>query len=277
MANDSNVRSFVAEHKTLLIIILVGLFLIELEIFALAVMKSGRKARLQILDSAGNVIHETDGRNLSQFDKYYFEKTFGPLENYRVRLQTRQVPFPFRAWFVAAVGIPVGAMLIFGFIVKAYIAIFHGEVHESGAGGKGKPGTDEKGSGLEVVLNKISRLNIFIIGFLVVVGVVSYWVIPNLIVYIGKTGIETIIRFKWFFLTAALVVLSVGLWIIYLRYLLAKKTIETRAEIEKYRLQLTMGKQKEGELPLQGPDRSPEQGYIGMQADSGTDGQLTKD
>ncbi len=274
MSSDTNLRSFIGEHKTLLIIVLVGLFLIELEIFALAVMKSGRKARLQILDAAGNVIHETDGQNLSQFDKYYFEKTFGPLENYKVRLQTRQVPFPFRAWFVAAVGIPVGAMLIFGFIVKAYIAIFHGDVKESAAGKDAGPAQDEKGAGLEMVLNKISRLNIFIIGFLVVVGVVSYWVIPNLIVYIGRTGIETIVRYKWFFLTAALVVLSVGLWIIYLRYLLAKKSIETRAEIEKFRLQLTMGRQNGAGRHLEGPKTPSGQGYLGRPDDSEANGQL---
>ncbi len=128
-----------------------------------------------------------------------------------------------------------------------------------------------------MVLNKISRLNIFIIGFLVVVGVVSYWVIPNLIVYIGKTGIETIVRYKWFFLTAALVVLSVGLWIIYLRYLLAKKSIETRAEIEKFRLQLTMGQQSDSGRHLEGSGASASQGYIEAPDNSDAGGRLSKD
>ncbi len=243
MGHEANLRSFISEHKTLLIIILVGLFLIELEIFALAVMKSGYKARLQVIDDSGNIIYETDGQNLSQFDKYYFEKTFGPLEKYKLRLDTRQIPFPFRAWFVAAIGIPVGAMLLFGFIIKAYIAIFHGELKGvKGTAEQDGSGSNASGRGLEAVLNRISRLNIFIIGFLVMTGVLSYWIIPNLIVYIGKTGIEVIIRYKWVFLSATLVVLFVGLWIIYLRYLLAKKSIETRAEVEKYRLRLSMGK-----------------------------------
>ena len=90
------------------IIIAVALFLIEIEIFAVAAMKSGRKSWLQVMDQHGNIIHETDGNDLSDFNKYYFEKTFGPLDGYQVKLMTKEFPFPFRAWFVAAVGIPIG-------------------------------------------------------------------------------------------------------------------------------------------------------------------------
>jgi hypothetical protein len=232
----TRISQLMQEHKTLFIIIIVGLFLLELEIFALAAMKSGRKSWLQVIDDNGNVIHETSGKNLSEFNKYYFEKTFGPFENYQVRLQTRDNPFPFRAWFVAAIGIPVGAMLLFGFVVKAYVAIFHGsELQRDEATPACDPGIESK---LESILYRISRMNIFIIGFLIFVGVIAYWIIPNMITYIGRTGIDTIIRFKWVFICLAAVVVGIGLWIVYLRYLLAKKSIESQTEIEKHRLAL---------------------------------------
>jgi hypothetical protein len=67
---------FFQENKSLFIIIAVGLFLIELEIFAVAAMKSGRESWLQVYDTTENIIYETDGRNLSDFDKAKFEKTF---------------------------------------------------------------------------------------------------------------------------------------------------------------------------------------------------------
>ncbi len=236
----------IQQNKTLFIIIIVGLFLLELEIFALAAMKSGRKSWLQVIDAKGNVIHETSGKNLSEFNKYYFEKTFGPFENYDVRLQTIDHPFPFRAWFVAAIGIPVGAMLLFGFVVKAYVAIFHGgELQGSESRPADEPGFESR---LESVLYRISRMNIFIIGFLIFIGVVSYWILPNMIAYIGRTGIETIIRFKWLFMTLGAVVVGIGLWIIYLRYLLAKKSIESQTEIEKHRLALEY-KARQGMAP----------------------------
>ncbi|MCJ7541902.1 MAG: hypothetical protein MUO88_19815, partial [Desulfobacterales bacterium] len=107
MSQRKNVTSFMRENKTLFIIISVVLFLVELQIFALTAMKSGRKSWLQVMDAKGSVIHETDGKNLSEFNKYYFEKTFGPFEQYQVKLVTKDLPFPFRAWFASAVGIPV--------------------------------------------------------------------------------------------------------------------------------------------------------------------------
>ena len=94
----------------------------------------------------------------------------------------------------------------------------------------------------EKIIAAISRFNIFIIGFLVFLTVFLYWVIPNLIVYIGQTGTETIIRYKWIFLAVGIVFLGLFIWIIYLRYLLAKKTIDRQADIDKYRLQLEYNK-----------------------------------
>ncbi|BBO80329.1 hypothetical protein [Desulfosarcina ovata] len=268
---SSRISNLIQEHKTLFIIIIVGLFLLELEIFALAAMKSGRKSWLQVIDHNGNVIHETSGKNLSEFNKYYFEKTFGPFENYQVRLKTKDEPFPFRAWFVAAIGIPVGAMLLFGFVVKAYVAIFHGsELSGDESRPACEPGYETR---LESILYRISRMNIFIIGFLIFVGVISYWIIPNMITYLGHTGIEIVIRFKWVFIGLGAVVVGIGLWIVYLRYLLAKKSIESRTEIEKHRLSLEYKGQHGAPLQLESPssENGGSQGTLGW--DQGDPGQ----
>ncbi len=248
---SSQISNMLQENKTLFIIIIVGLFLLELEIFALAAMKSGKQSVLQVLDAQGNLIHETSGKNLSEFNKYYFEKAFGPLENYTVRLNTHETPFPFRAWFVAAICIPIGAMMLFGFVVKAYLAIFHGdELAGDDSRPACEPGLENK---MESILYRISRMNIFIIGFLVFVGVISYWIIPNMITYLGHAGIDLLIRFKWVFIGLGAVIVGVGLWIVYLRYLLAKKSIESQTEIEKHRLSLEYNSQNGQPLQLDGP------------------------
>jgi hypothetical protein len=239
MSKRENITSFMRENKTLFVIIAVILFLIELEIFALAAMKSGHKSWLQVMDDNGNVIHETDGKNLSEFNRYYFEKTFGPFKQYHVKLVTKDLPFPFRAWFVAAVGIPLGAFLLFAFFVKAYQALFSTEEHIADQPGSKKMDHEYR---FEKFIAAVSRFNIFIIGFLICLAVFLYWVIPNLIVYLGRTGAETITRYKWIFLSAGIVFLGLFIWIIYLRYLLAKKTIDRQAEIDKYRLRLEFDK-----------------------------------
>ncbi|MGD9384182.1 MAG: hypothetical protein PVH55_09040, partial [Desulfobacterales bacterium] len=232
MLKEKKIATLIRENKTLFIIIAVVLFLVELEIFALAAMKSGRKSWLQVIDANGNVIHETDGKNLSDFNKYYFEKTFGPFEQYHVKLETKQFPFPFRAWLVAAVGVPVGAILLFAFAVQVYLSLFYKEQNSD----KYDVKKNEYEYSFEKLIAAVSRFNIFTIGFLVLLGVFSYWVVPNLIVHVGKIGVETLTRYKWIFLSLGIVFLGLVIWVIYLKYLLAKKAIDSHAEIDKYRL-----------------------------------------
>jgi len=222
------------ENRTLLIVIAVGLFLIELEIFVIAAMKSGNKSVIQVKDAAGEVLYESDGNNLSQFDKYYFEQNFGALEQYQLNLDTRQTPFPFRAWFVAAFGLPVGGMLLFAFVVRVYLTIFYPDQLSAASTAAGL----NEGSRLERFLLRVSRYNIFIIGFLMLIGIFAYWVVPNMIVYVGRVSIDTLVRYKWFFIATAVVFLSLLVWVIYLRYLLARKSIESQTELEKHRLEL---------------------------------------
>jgi len=60
-----NIASLMREHTTLILIIAVVLFLLELEIFALAAMKSGRKSRLQL---------EYDGKEKPDQPKVHWDK-----------------------------------------------------------------------------------------------------------------------------------------------------------------------------------------------------------
>ena len=247
---SSQISNIFQENRTLFIIIIVGLFLLELEIFALAAMKSGQHSVLQVLNNQGHVIHETSGDNLSDFNKQSFENVFGPLDKYTVRLNKNETPFPFRAWFVAAICVPIGAMMLFGFIIKAYLTLFHAETMDND---EQPPSGSESGpeNKLDSTLNRISRMNIFNIGFLIFVGVVSYWIVPNALTYLGHLGIDFFTRFKWVYIGLVGIVVCVVLWIIYLRYKLAQKSIESQTEIQKHRLSLEYHSQTDGPLLLE--------------------------
>lgn len=234
MPTERHITSLIRENKSLFTIIIVGLFVLQLQIFAVAVIKSGSKSWLEIRDSQGQMMHRSEETNMSRFNRLAFERNFGPLENYQVHLVTEERPFPFRAWFVAAVGIPVGAMLLLAFVVKAWVAIFYGS--STPAAGADPP--NAKSTPVESLLRRTSGLNIFMIGFFVLLAVLAYWIVPNLILYVGQIGIETIVRFKWFFGGLVLVVLGIVIWIIYLRYLLARRAIDSQTEVEKLRVQL---------------------------------------
>jgi hypothetical protein len=238
MSESRHLSSLFREHKTFFVLVLVGLVLIELEIFALAALKSGRQSWLQVYNAQGALIYETDGQNLSKFNRYYFEKTFGPLENYEVRLTARERPFPFRAWFVAAVGLPVGLVMLFVFLVRVYQRLWGLEAPAGADPAQTANLTDPDETGFERFVRRFSRFNVFVLGGLILAAVLAYWIVPNLIIDMGRLGIETVVRFKWFFLGAAFLGFALVAWIVYLRYLLARKTIESRVEVDKYRLQL---------------------------------------
>jgi hypothetical protein len=252
MTLQSKWRSHFQENKTLFVILAVGLFLVELEIFAMAAMKSGRQSMFQVLDVQNNVVYEVDSSKLEPREKAEFESTFGPLSNYQVKLVTVDRPFPFRAWFAAAVGLPIGAVLLFGFFVKAYEALFFGGARIPVTA---SPDQAESADRLERLIGRVSRLNIFAIGGFVLLFALGLFAVPHLLAEFGRNGVAVISKYRWVALGVVGVFLGLVIWIIFLRYLLARKAIETQADVEKYRLQLEMLGKSESPPRLATTDR----------------------
>jgi hypothetical protein len=239
MGMQSKWRNHFQENKTLFLILAIGLFLVELEIFAMASMSSGRHSYVQVLDAQSNVIYEVKSARLDSREKAAFEKTFGPLSNFRVTVVTKQHPFPLRPWFAAAVGLPIGAVLLFGFFVKAYEALFFSGEGQSAGGDTAAAGAAASDR-LDRLLNRVGRMNIFAIGGFVLLFALGLWAVPHLLAEFGRNGVAIITRYKWVALGIVGVFLGLVIWIIFLRYLLARKAIETQADVEKYRLQLEL-------------------------------------
>jgi hypothetical protein len=252
MTVQSKWRNHFQDNKTLFIILAVGLFLVELEIFAMAAMKSGRQSMVQVLDSQNNVVFEARSATLDSREKAEFESTFGPLSNYQVKLVTVDRPFPFRAWFAAAVGLPIGAVLLFGFFIKAYEALFFGGTRMPTATSQDQAQSADR---LERLIGRVSRLNIFAIGGFVLLFALGLFAVPHLLAEFGRNGVAVISKYRWVALGVVAVFLGLVVWIIFLRYLLARKAIETQGDVEKYRLQLEMLGKPEAPMQLPSADR----------------------
>ncbi len=315
---NKNWSDLIKEHKTFFTIVIVGFFLLEIQIFAVAVMKSGRQSWMNVIDDSGEIIYQVKGSTLTNFNKYYFENTFGSIDDYKVRLVSKDVSFPFREWFAAAIGIPVGVILLLAFVLKAIMALLYGkksalvhddddddgyddQVHQTAGkqngvrdrsvrhgksdghrngksdahrdgtsydedaadatGEKVNPEIKHRGSkaehsrskkksrqvngrrfgtaaSAESVLNLVSRLNIFIIGFMILCGVMLYIVIPDLLTFLAKVGIETILNFKWFFLAVLIALFLLFAWFMYMKYQLARKSMDAQTEIRKYEIKM---------------------------------------
>jgi hypothetical protein len=231
--------SLLYENKTIFFIILTGILLLELEIFALAVMKSGDRTYLKVRDARGRVILKSEGEQLLAAERRYLLETFGSLNGMDIRLVTEKTPFPFRAWFAAAAGLPVGVMLVFAFLVRAYGALTDRASPARKA--RAEPvDVPEAGplSRFERTMAMLGRLNIFAVGTIALIVILAYWIVPNAMMAAGRMTIRLVQEYRWFFLGAGGILLAVFCWIIYLRYLLARKDMESRCEMERLRLEL---------------------------------------
>jgi len=240
-------------QKAILMTAVVVLLLLELVICIAAVNQTGSKSVIVIADMAGKVLYEAEGQVLSGYDKQAFEKTFGPVERYQVSVRMDRRPFPFRAWLAAAIGIPIGLILLVSYLVRVYMALMYGEDPEE------PTATQEAGGhgGLVRVLayfRSMQRFSVFSLGFLVVVAVLVLWMVPNAIGQLAVIGIQAVREFKWFFLGAAVFLALVVLWIIYLRYRLSKTYMENQLQLEKFRMQQQLaGPAASVEIPLLDP------------------------
>ncbi|GLI33788.1 hypothetical protein [Desulforhabdus amnigena] len=242
-------------QKIVLTISVLAFLVLELLIYMASASQAGQKSRVIITDTAGKKVYETAGTALTSYEKLVFENNFGSLANYQVNLETEALPFPFRAWVSAAVGIPVGLILLVSFLVRVYLSLLYGEEKE-------KPDPSSEGAGdlkknrFGSVLHSFQSfhgISIFHLGFLVVLGVLLLWMVPNFLGDFAKVTITAIREYKWFFLGSSIFLALIITWIIYLRYKLSKQMLENQLHLEKYRVeqQLLMQRETPPLLPSQ--------------------------
>ncbi len=225
-------------QKTVLIICIVALLFIEIAVFIAALNSSGKKSRVIIYDKNGYKVFETEGTTLSAYEKVVFENNFGPLSNYHIKIESEKIPFPFRAWLAAAVGIPIGLVLIIAFIIKAYLALLYGD-----SGGEVREEARPRGA-VGSFFSQATRISIFPLGVTVLILVLLMWMVPNFLGEFARLSVNTIREFKWFFLGVSIFLAALICWVIYLRYKLSKQAIENEKDIEKYRLEIKLLEEK---------------------------------
>lgn len=236
----------VFEGKNSLKIVLgvsVFIFLVlELLIFMAAASSSGEKSRVTVVNKQGQVVYETSGSVLTAYEKLSFEKNHGPLENYDIQLKRSSIPFPFREWLSAAIGIPVGLTLLMAFLIKVYLSLLYGETKPDGV----SPGSsDEKKHRFGSFFQSMSSFSVFHIGAVVIVFVLLLWLVPNFLGNFAAFSMEAIREHKWFFLGVAVFAAFIITWVIYLRYKLSKQMLENQFNLEKFRYETQLLAERE--------------------------------
>jgi cytochrome bd-type quinol oxidase subunit 2 len=156
------------------------------------------------------------------------------VENYIVRVVTKERAFPFRAWLAASIGIPIGAILILAFIIRGYMTIFDNNRRNEHPSFNDQ--TIFKTSKLSFI-GWIQSLSLFHLGVVVLVLLIALWIIPNAVSEIAAKIVSFMERHPvicaGFLLFAAVIVV----WVIYLRYKLSREVIRYQFELAKMRLE----------------------------------------
>jgi hypothetical protein len=220
-------------HKLILLVSVGAFLLLEFLIFLASASQAGDKSRILILDTSGNKVYESAGTTLSSYDKGFFEFYHGPIENYRLQVKTDSHPFPFRAWLTAAIGIPVGLILLVAFIVRSYLTLVYGEQKPDPEQPEATNPRKQRLGGFATAFRNVS---VFHIGAVVLLAVLTLWMVPNFLGDFFKLSLASIREYKLFFLGAAIFLGLLLVWVIYLRYKLSKQMLENQLHLEKYRL-----------------------------------------
>lgn len=233
-------------HKTILKIGIVMLLSMELIIYLVANSHSGSESWVEIFNSKGDKVYETRGNVLTTYEKLVFINTYGPLSDYRVRVETRSTPFPFRAWLAVAVAVPIGLMLLLVYLVRAYLSFLSGEEEEN----PDDFGTAPDDAGRFGHLFGWRRLSLFHFGFFILICVLAFWLIPEYVADITKGVISFILAYKWFFLGVFVFFASLSVWIIYLKYKITEKMMDRRMDLEKFKVEKQFLLERETRLSL---------------------------
>ena len=140
-----------------------------------------------------------------------------------VKDEEEVIPFPWKAWVLTSVGIPIGLAFLVLLLTRAYFQVVEpGETESVESSGKFASG-----------LNKLSQINIIWFMLVAVVAIFLLWYIPEIIKYTGDVAITWLTTHWWVPATVFFVLVVIILMVIYLQYRLKSKALDTEMEIAK--------------------------------------------
>ncbi|MFZ5569362.1 MAG: hypothetical protein ACOZF0_03080 [Thermodesulfobacteriota bacterium] len=165
--------------------------------------------------------------------------TYGSVVNQQTYLLVKEVeeiiPFPWKAWILISVGVPIGIAFLVLLLTKAYFqAVDPGENEPAEAPGK-----------FVAALNRLSQINIIWFMLLSIIVIFLFWYIPEIVKYTGGVAMTWLTRYWWIPAIVSGIVVSVVFFWIYLQYKLKLRAMNMEMELAKFKfLQL------EGNHPL---------------------------
>ncbi len=246
MSSKSKLREIIENHVPGLPLMLTVFAIIEIGILLVCVIYSADQEIVKIYNANNEVVYEDDYNinSINEFKKIYGIRNFKK-EGFVVTRVGIDNKFPTRAWIALSICVPLALVLFVVFIVKIFTDVFQIKIKDSKQDKKDKKSgdfetTDFEETKFEKVFTTLGRLNIYSLGFTILLIVFLYWMVPDFIIYMGKISYQTISEFKWVILG---VILFIGVYMI-IRVFLSHKArtemIKQQTEIQKNRDRLVI-------------------------------------
>lgn len=212
-----------------------------------------------IYEGAYNQIRTTDFKNIYGIKNY-------KQEGYEIIRKTIDNPFPTRTWIALSICVPLVPIFFFVFLIRTFDDVFGTKTSKNEDDAKEEKQPDEnkifEETRFEKLFSSLGRLNIYSLGAIVMLAAFFFWMVPDLLIAVGRISVNTILQLKWIILA----IVVVGGTILILRTIFAYKTrkeiIRQQTEIQKHRDQLAMNSSLERKLLgdksiLDPPDQLP--------------------
>lgn len=233
---ENNFREFVENHVPGMFTIVTILAVIEIIILLSCIIVSRDKDIVRITNPDNEIVYERsyDAPNIGEFKRLYGIINFKK-EGYTVQRYAAVREFPTRAWIALSICVPMVLVMFVVFIVKVFTDVFHINFKNQGRRRRRKSSSGFEDTRFEKLFSTLERMNIYTLGFTILLVVFLYWVIPDLLIYLSKVSYQTISELKW--VIFGLVILAGAFLIlkIYFSYKTKTEFIRQQAEIQKNR------------------------------------------
>ena len=251
---NQKLREMVEKHVPGLFLIIFAFALLEFGILLVCMAYSGNQHILKIYNANNDLVYEDvyNENHINEFKNIYGIENFKE-EGFVLTRVAIDNQFPTRTWIALSICVPLVLIFFIVFIVKVFADVFHSkqeyEDDKEDANNK-KAGTafDFEETKFEKLFSTLGRLNIYSLGCIAIIIAFFFWMVPDLLIFLGKISYKTISELKWVILGIIMFGSAFMIFKTFLSYKTKNEIIRQQAEIQKNRDRLVIEARLEKKL-----------------------------
>ncbi|HKJ99316.1 MAG TPA: hypothetical protein VJ959_10375 [Desulfotignum sp.] len=239
--SEQRLRKLIEKRVPGLFYIIFIFAMVEFGILMICVVSAANQTLVKVYDQDSTIVYEDiySADALTEFKHIYGINNFKD-EGFVVTRILVDNKFPTRTWIALSICIPLVLILFVVFVVRVYEDVFHLKKNQPESRTRHNSEFDFGETKFEKLFSTLGRLNIYSLGATIIAAAFLYWMVPDLLVYIGKISYQTISQLKWVLLC---MVLLGGIYFIVKAFLSYKTKItilQQQTDIQKNRDRLAI-------------------------------------